>query len=363
MLCQYHAAHVLKIPGFSIGSGGSGQDAPHHLPSILLEFLHDVITILDPELGRALITSLTVPGNPPQYINNNETLQFVYLDCIGECLEALDTLKVPDRPENDSDSQYESDHASSGSKSSLEACERAMSMVYTLLSMVCGCAEMMRLTKKVDTVFHSLLQASYNLGTGSLLKFNVGRIYGCLLGRPNLFLMNRLQEVEEYLRLNGGAPEDHLVNTGGIPAATSPSRLPGVGEDGGVVGPPQGGGTEVVKTEWRDRFFNALFDHQHFLETVLDRGLHFIYTGNLQELANLMSKPEYVPLRPVLLLLGWDRYAATGSGKELLDALWPMEVCGGLGGEGGWSFIFAGCIEVERKRGWSFIIAGYVVVP
>lgn len=323
MLCQYHATHVLKIPGFS-GSGGGGPDTPSHLPSLLLEFLRDVITILDPELGRALITSLTVSGNSPQYISNNESLQFVYLDCIGECLEALETLKVLEKPENDSDSQYESDHASSGSRrAGAEACERAMAMVYTLLSMVCGSAEMMRLTKKVETVFHALLRASYSLGVGPPVKFDVGRIYGCLLGRPNTFLISRLQEVEEFLRLNGTSEERLVSTSSSLVHASTPHRILGGGV-GGSRGPPPG--SEVVKAEWRDRFYSTLFDHQHLLETVLDKGLHFIYTGNLRELATLMSKPEYVPLRPVLLLLGWDRYTATGSGKELLDVLWPMEV-------------------------------------
>lgn len=319
MLCQYHATHVLKIPGLS-----TGQDMPSHLAGFLLDFLHDVITILDPELGRALITDLTVPGNSPQYISSNESLQFVYLDCISECLEALESLKVPEKPENDSDSQYESDHASSGSRQTVEACDRAMTMVYALLSMVCGSAEMMRLTKKVETIFHTLLQASYNLGAGPPVKFNVGRIYGCLLGRSHTFLIKRLQEVEEFLRLNA----DHLVSASPPGATRSPSRLLEVDEEGGTWasrGPPPG--SEVAMAEWRDRFYSTMYDQRHFLEAVLDRGLTFILTGNLRELSNLMSKTEYVPLRPVLLLLGWDRYAATGSGKELLDVLWPMEVC------------------------------------
>ena len=40
----------------------------------------------------------------------------------------------------------------------------------------------------------------------------------------------------------------------------------------------------------------------------------------------MVSHPEHAPLRPILLLLGWDRYPAVGSGKELLDTLWPLEV-------------------------------------
>lgn len=57
-----------------------------------------------------------------------------------------------------------------------------------------------------------------------------------------------------------------------------------------------------------------------------DKGLQLVFTGNLSELSQLMSHPEHAPLRPLLLLLGWDRYPTAGSGKGLLDALWPSEV-------------------------------------
>ena len=55
-------------------------------------------------------------------------------------------------------------------------------------------------------------------------------------------------------------------------------------------------------------------------------GLQLICAGQLDELSQLMSRPEYAPLRPALLLLGWDKYLAEGSGKELMEALWPSQV-------------------------------------
>lgn len=330
MLCQYHATHVLKIPG----SSASFEAVSHQLPSILVSYLHDVITILNPALGHALITNLTVTSSGSQYVHNNETLQFIYLDCINECLEVLDTLHVSDKQGNDSDSQYESDHASSGIHLTGTECEKAVSMVYLLLSMISGSPEMIRLTKKVDTLFHTLLQASYRVGTptGEPVRFDVGRMYGCLLGRSNTFLISRLQEVEEFLRLNRSSNESYgLLMSSPVSAARhshhATTQLPGVEEEVGVadVGSPPPC-SDVVRAEWKDRFYNAMFDHKHLLETVLDRGLHLIYTGKLRELSGLMMKSEFIPLRPVLLLLGWDRYVSTGSGKELLDVLWPMEV-------------------------------------
>lgn len=57
-----------------------------------------------------------------------------------------------------------------------------------------------------------------------------------------------------------------------------------------------------------------------------DIGLQLIRVGKLTELSQLLSQPEYAPLRPALLLLGWDVYVAEGSGKELTEALWPSQV-------------------------------------
>lgn len=48
--------------------------------------------------------------------------------------------------------------------------------------------------------------------------------------------------------------------------------------------------------------------------------------GELEQLAELVSAPEYAPMRSLLLLLGWDRYPHSGSGQELLNALWTPEV-------------------------------------
>ena len=64
----------------------------------------------------------------------------------------------------------------------------------------------------------------------------------------------------------------------------------------------------------------------NFLSITQEIGLQLIRVGRLEEVAQLLSKPEYVPLRPALLLLGWDVYVAEGSGKELTEAIWPSQV-------------------------------------
>lgn len=37
-----------------------------------------------------------------------------------------------------------------------------------------------------------------------------------------------------------------------------------------------------------------------------------------------MSDPLLRPLKPLLLLMGWDRNPDIGKGRHLLDILWPQ---------------------------------------
>ena len=288
------------------------------------------------------------------------------MDCINECLEALDTLKASAaaREGEDSDSQYESDHASSSTiakGSSKGRFEKAVSMVYTLLSMIEAQPGMMHLTKKVDSLFAVLLQASYPLVTRRskgqdkprpvVVTFEPGKLYACLLGRSNGYLICRLSEVEYYLRRKRVAEESSLVvshaRCGSLPRSGAANRE----ENDSIDARDDSEAAEsqravfTSKDEWKDRFYDGVFENKHLLESVLERGLQLVCTGHLEAVSRLLDRTEFIPLRPVLLLLGWDRYNATGSGKELLDALWPMEVCEGWKG---------GQIE-EEWREWSLL--------
>lgn len=293
--------HILKIPG-------SAPDTVPQLQPLIIQFLHDVITALNPALGHALISSLMVPSGAP-YLANNEALQMIYIDCISETLESLSQAKKATANEHDSsyDSQYESDHPSSKTQEGLfKECEKKVSFIYTLLSFIDPSNEMSRMNNKLSRIFHTLLKTSFTVGTGLSVKFESGHIYACLLGRSSPLLIDRLYEVEDYLRMNRGV-EDVFV--------TGESTPRHKGREAGSI-----------QLEWKERFYQALLDHKHLLENVIDNGLQLVFTGQLSNLSQQMMQPEYVPLRPVLLLLGWDRYSAMGSGRELLDSLWPMEV-------------------------------------
>ncbi len=298
-LCQYHAIYVLRIPG-------AVSDSIPYFSGLIVSFIHDVITTISPALGHALITSLSVP-NSSAHMANNESLQLIYIECINDCLELVSKTNSRESSlEPDYDSQYESDHPTSGVGKTKKGCEKILSLIYSLLSFLDPTHEMVKLTRKIETIFHTLLRKTYVISEDLKVSFETGQIYACLLGKSTPFLINKLHEVEEYLRMH---PETDDASTLSLQEAKKPSLT-----------------TQESVHEWRQRFYESLYDHRHLLETTLESGLQLVLTGQLSEVAALMNKREWLPLRPIMLLLSWDKYPAAGSGRELLDVLWPVEV-------------------------------------
>ena len=244
-LCRYHTTHVLAIPG-------AASDPASPFQSSILAFLHNVL-VSKPATGHALIQSLMAPDSPA-YLVNNEALQILYVEAIYESLEAVLQLKLPEAMETDSDSQYESDHtwttANRGRQSVTRECQRLTTLVYDLLSLMDPRPEMTRVS--IDKLFVYLLEFSHQLGPDKPVRFDPSGIYSCLVGRSSLYLLKRLHEAEEFLRLReanrcGGSEE----NIGGwslrLLRETGSSR------------------------DWRGLFYHAYHDHKHLLECVLVR--------------------------------------------------------------------------------------------
>ena len=61
----------------------------------------------------------------------------------------------------------------------------------------------------------------------------------------------------------------------------------------------------------------------HVLLLLQDAGLKAISSGSTDKLADIFTDPMLACIKPLLLLLGWDRYPDVGSGQKLLDILWP----------------------------------------
>lgn len=180
-------------------------------------------------------------------------MQRVFVEAINECLDMIGKMKLPDTMETDSsyDSQYDSDSHTTGVQSILRDTQRLVNLVYDLLSLLDPSAEMSKLVEKIDTLFILLLKTDHVIAQGFTVKFDSGKVYSCLLGRSTPFLINRFHDVEEYLRVNQ-------------------STLRPVGEQGGptkMVAEAQGSPSTLE--EWRDMFYEAMYDHKHFLEGMM----------------------------------------------------------------------------------------------
>ena len=246
-LCCYHTAHVLAIPGTDSEPASTFQSAT-------LSFLYDVL-VSRPATGHALIRSLTVPN--PAYLINNEALQLLYVEAINECLEAILQLKLPEGIETDSDSQYESDHTSTntnqGRQNMTKECQRLTDLVYDLLSLMDPQPDMSRVS--VDKLFVYLLELRHRIGPEKSVSFDASKIYSCLLGRSSPYLLKRLHDAEEYVRIREA---NGSTSAGEKRVATSAWSM------------------EMLKRtstpqDWRALFYHTHHDHKHFLECVLVR--------------------------------------------------------------------------------------------
>ena len=232
---------MLSIPGTT-------SEPVSPFQSAVLSFLHNVL-ISKPGTGHALIRNLTVP-NSPTHLVNNEALQLLYMDAIQESLEAMLQLKLPEAIETDSDSQYESDHTwttmNQGRQTVTKECQRLTNLVYDLLSFMDPQPDMSRVS--IDKLLVNLLELNHELGPDKPIRFEASSIYSCLLGRSSSYLIQRVHNAEEYVRLKSAS------NGAGVKSSEWSLRL--VTE----TSSPQ---------DWRGLFYHAYHDHKHFLECVM----------------------------------------------------------------------------------------------
>lgn len=236
---------MLAIPG-------TVSERVSPFPSTILSFLHNIL-VSRPATGHALICSLTVPDSHI-HLFNNEALQLLYVEAINETLEAILQLKLPEAVETDSDSQYESDHTwttvNQGRQSVTKECRRLTNLVYDLLSFMDPQPDMSRVS--VDKLFVFILELCHQLGPERPIRFDTSRIYSCLLGRSSPYLLKRLHDAEEYIRIKGSRTTDKK-NT--VTNAWSLRVLQYASTTG----------------DWRGMFYHTHHDHKHFLECVLVR--------------------------------------------------------------------------------------------
>ncbi|GFO26040.1 Zinc finger fyve domain-containing protein 26 [Plakobranchus ocellatus] len=77
---------------------------------------------------------------------------------------------------------------------------------------------------------------------------------------------------------------------------------------------------------WRDFFIICHKKSVHFLAEILDLCLALSNAGRFMELQDLLSYPEFHPLKPAVLLMGWSQCVTSAHARTLIDTLWD-EYC------------------------------------
>ena len=193
---------------------------PHLLPSSIQGFLRTLLQ-LNPCLGHALLQSLTVLDNP-NYMSNNETIQLLYIECIDISLG-----KIDGRIHDDTIQSTEG----VSTKNEVEC-------ICNWLSLIDPTPEMTRVVKSIDKIFSKLMQLK-SCDDDTVNIFNSELIYSCIIGRSSLLLVQRFQDIEQFLQSN-------LNN--------------------------EGAELDVIKNSdkyWKNEFYLSLKQKQHFLERVM----------------------------------------------------------------------------------------------
>ncbi|XP_038075266.1 zinc finger FYVE domain-containing protein 26-like isoform X2 [Patiria miniata] len=250
-----------------------------HAPSItdkIRAFLK-VCLQRDTNPGHAIINHLRLPTSSRRHLPHNQSLQEVYVDCLTEDISAL--RQAP------------------GNR------EKLVARVYKVLSLMGPSRDMEDL--QLESLFLNLLDLTKP--PHQLLR--IQSLYSSLLGRGSPYLIRELCRIEGQERiqeLNAELKSTHL-------------KLDMLSQELRIT-------LRLAKMEnrelaWKEMFQQALSRERHVLANVLDTCMTLIRDGMYSELVTLMSPDEFAPLKPLVLLLGWNHVSSCDSANRLLEAL------------------------------------------
>ena len=157
--------------------------------------------------------------NDPIYLQNNETLQLLYIECIDISLTRIERCS----------------NERSGVGVSVD---KEIECVCTSLSLIDPAPEMTRVVKNVDRVLSKLLQFRNPLASGGVVSFSPETIYSCIIGRSSPLLVQRFQDIEEFYQASQNEGVELSV-------------------------------MEASEDYWKNEFYQSMKHKQHFLERVM----------------------------------------------------------------------------------------------
>ena len=207
---------------------------------------------VDAPLGHVIIESL-LSDTTSDSKKVGMSLQSIYVKCIHQSLTELRQMKnkleakqVLPAQESDGNDELEQETVPTV-QDVTEKANHLMQKVYETLSFINPIYAPE--DSQLDILFLHLLKINVDLCECGAVRFDPARLYSCLLHKNSSLLIEKLQEVEEFLRQN---------------KSFTPPGL----EEGCVIKdlkPPS------EEEKWKSRFFSTLRDSKHFLEDVMVR--------------------------------------------------------------------------------------------
>lgn len=261
-LTAYHEC-LLSVAGLRRDNSSSVNNvSPRALSS---EAVTTIKLLLHSQLhvGRALAdclsfrqtcqqASVRVPSSDAQqqFFENDQLLQGTYMQCISERLALLTRL------------------CTEGSADEAEV-DKVANSVYGFLSSMDPSTEMIALP--LDALFTDLLLASarkckHDRNAHSSRQWLCrNKLYACLLGRQEPFLIDRFCKVEDHLLITKALPD---FDSQQIASLSDVSTPPHDTLSAGSIADADHERTERA-CAWHMRFFAAFRDGEHFLEALL----------------------------------------------------------------------------------------------
>ncbi|KAL5009258.1 hypothetical protein ScPMuIL_014839 [Solemya velum] len=262
--------------------GGHHKDL--HIPTFsvaLLTFLKQTLAA-NPLLGHNIVSAITF--SDPTFKKNNEILQSLYVSTINDLLDNLL-------------------HPEVGKDSDLKIRDR----VYELLAYFDP--EQYGNYLVLRELFDRFLEITSS--DGQLLNKN--SIFSVLMGRDSCYLL------DEFCNLSYDFETKKILSVcrktlHGVDLDDDQKWILGVSE---IADSSQRLGMMLMF---------CLRKKKHLLETILETGLNMIKLGHFDSLLHLVGPKELHPLKPLLLLLGWQYCYECSEARQLLDTLWDNQI-------------------------------------
>ncbi|KAJ8044497.1 Zinc finger FYVE domain-containing protein 26 [Holothuria leucospilota] len=257
----------------------------HYKPSLsrqALQFIQKTLS-QNPNLGHSLVSQLLLPGNPA-FQTSNQSLQKLYSVCIKDILAEI--------RKDIANNKVETPDFSSRLDSFLSLLSRWNPAQQTSDS-------------QLEKIFSEILEILSKVGNNGLYL----RAQSSLLGRDST-LMPCFYNTVDCQRVLEVIDEEVARGRSDLKGCTQQTRV--------LVGLSL---KEDRQKAWQTYLSLVLKSQSHVLGQIIETSLAFIQDGLFEDMTALLEPLEFQPLKPVILLVGWNYVSSSTSAENLIKAL------------------------------------------